>query len=427
MRTVPNPETTLPVSAQSERFHALDAVRAFALILGIFFHGVEPFISYISPTDWAIQDGQHSVFLDGFFYVAHLFRMQAFFVIAGYFAHLLYHRRGAIGFLQNRAKRILLPFLLFWPIMYVLLGVLWVWGQQKLALPNSPTALMSPWRVMYEDVVGLKWVKADVPITHLWFLYYLTLLCAAVLLVRPLVARLDANGRLRRGLDRGLTYLLGKWWGGVGMSLLIVAPMSGMKSWFGVDTPNRGLVPQLGPLVLYGVFFAFGWFLHRQAGSLNGFRNYWRQNLLISGLLIAGLTAFFLNLVYSVSTQPKSPAPDPAAVANVLLLYNSVYAIASMTAVFAFIGLILTYFNHPSQHIRYLSDASYWLYIAHLPVVVLFQILVTPLPLHWLLKLPLIFIPTFVILLLTYQYGVRSTWVGVLLNGRRYQRNQKAQ
>ena len=418
----PSPQTAPVLSAHSERFHALDAVRAFALILGIFFHGVESFVSYIPLKARPIQDTQASVFLDGFFYVAHTFRMQAFFLIAGYFAHLLYYRRGPTGFLQNRAKRILLPLLLFWPIMYVLLGVLETWGHQNMGLPDpkSSIASLSPWRVMYEDVIGLKGFRADAGLPHLWFLYYLTLFCTGVFLMWPLVARLTMLGRLCTGVDRMLAYLMGKWWGGLVISTLILLPMSGMQSGFGADTPNQGLVPLWAVFLLYGLFFAFGWFLYRQPDSFDGFRKHWRPNLLIAGVLIAGLTAFFLNGVYSMAAQPKGPAPDPTAAANVLLVYNSVYAVASMTAVFAFIGAILRFFSHPSKRIRYLSDSAYWLYIAHLPVVVLFQILVAPLALHWLLKLPLILVPSFAIVFLTYHYGVRNTWLGVLLNGRRY-------
>ena len=280
--------------------------------------------------------------------------------------------------------------------------------------------MMSPWRVVYEDVVELKWFKVGVWTTHLWFLYYLILFCTGVLLLRPLVARLDASERLRGGVDRGLAYLMGNWWGGLALSLLILLPMSGMKSWFGVDTPNQGFVPMWAPSLLYGLFFAFGWFLHRQPTILDGFRKFWRQNLLISGILIAGLTVFFLSLIYSIPAQPKGPTPDPAAVARMLLAYNSVYAFASMIAVFAFIGAILQFFNHPSKRIRYLSDSAYWLYIAHLSIVILFQILVAQFQIHWLLKMPLIFVPSFAILFLTYHYGVRNTWLGVLLNGQRY-------
>jgi len=421
MLTATNPQTAPSLSAQSDRFYALDAVRAFALIIGIFFHGVESFVSYVLGSIWATHDSQHSVSLDAFFYVAHVFRMQAFFVIAGYFAHLLYHRKGANGFLQNRTRRILIPLVLFWPILYTSTWLLWSWGSYQ---AGPSVSQLSYWDKVAQNLPSfISFKDSFLAFLHLWFLYYLALFCGGVLLLRPVVARFDSFGSLRYGVDKVLAYLMRKWWGGLTLSLLIILPMSGMKGWFGVDTPNQGLVPMWAPFVLYGLFFSLGWLLNRQPGILDGFRKYWRQNLLISGLLIAGLTVFFLNLVYSIASASQThhvQAPDPATTASILLILNSVYAFASMTAVFAFIGFILTYFDKPSPRIRYLSDASYWLYLIHLPVVIFFQILVAPLQIHWLLKMSLIFVPSFAILFLTYHYGVRNTWLGVLLNGRRY-------
>jgi len=37
------------------------------------------------------------------------------------------------------------------------------------------------------------------------------------------------------------------------------------------------------------------------------------------------------------------------------------------------IGLFHRYFSRPSIRIRWLADASYWMYLAHLPLVILFQ------------------------------------------------------
>ncbi|MEO8475284.1 MAG: hypothetical protein ABI477_23985 [Chryseolinea sp.] len=59
------------------------------------------------------------------------------------------------------------------------------------------------------------------------------------------------------------------------------------------------------------------------------------------------------------------------------------------------------------------------MYLIHLPVVVFFQILVAPLDIHWIFKVLLIVIPSFVILLVSYRFLVRFTWVGKLLNGKK--------
>ena len=71
---------------------------------------------------------------------------------------------------------------------------------------------------------------------------------------------------------------------------------------------------------------------------------------------------------------------------------------------------------------RYLSDSSYWLYIMHLPVVVGLQFALLPVPLPALAKIPIVLSLAVAILLASYDFMVRPTWVGVLLNGRRYPR-----
>ncbi len=76
----------MSVSAET-RDHALDAVRAFALLLGIVLHATMAFVVPIPA-----QDGSQSTTLALAFYVIHTFRMSLFFLIAGYFGHLLLQR-----------------------------------------------------------------------------------------------------------------------------------------------------------------------------------------------------------------------------------------------------------------------------------------------------------------------------------------------
>jgi peptidoglycan/LPS O-acetylase OafA/YrhL len=70
----------------------------------------------------------------------------------------------------------------------------------------------------------------------------------------------------------------------------------------------------------------------------------------------------------------------------------------------------------------YVADASYWIYLAHLPVVFFLQVAVQDAPLHWTIKFPFILIAAFGLLFVSYHYLVRPTWVGAVLNGRRYPR-----
>ena len=91
----------------NDRLHALDALRAFALFLGIYFHASLSFMPGLE--EWVVTDTSTSPaiwLVSGF---SHLFRMSLFFFIAGYFARLVYHRKGCAYFVRDRAKRIALP------------------------------------------------------------------------------------------------------------------------------------------------------------------------------------------------------------------------------------------------------------------------------------------------------------------------------
>jgi peptidoglycan/LPS O-acetylase OafA/YrhL len=69
-----------------------------------------------------------------------------------------------------------------------------------------------------------------------------------------------------------------------------------------------------------------------------------------------------------------------------------------------------------------MADASYWMYLMHLPLITALQVLMITWPMHWVIKLPLILGVTTAFLLVTYHFGVRATFLGAFLNGRRHRR-----
>ena len=85
-----------------------------------------------------------------------------------------------------------------------------------------------------------------------------------------------------------------------------------------------------------------------------------------------------------------------------------------------FLGLFLRFRRSESPAWRYIADSSYWLYIVHIPLVVSLQVWVAHWPVHWSVKFPLINVIAFPLLFLSYHLLVRSTFVGRVLNGRRY-------
>ena len=86
---------------------------------------------------------------------------------------------------------------------------------------------------------------------------------------------------------------------------------------------------------------------------------------------------------------------------------------------FGTIGLFKLVASKERYWVRYMSDASFWLYLWHLPLVAASQLLVRGWPINVHLKFLLIVAAAVAILLVVYQLGVRYTWVGTMLNGPR--------
>lgn len=380
-----------------QRFHALDASRAFALFLGIVLHATMSFFLGF-PT----LDASQSETMAVSFYVIHLFRMSLFFLIAGFFAHLLMQRLGMRAFVKNRAQRIALPMLIAWPLLAPLCLAAIVWGISTSTAPQSNTPAPQP---------------DGFPLMHLWFLYYLCgfYALAIVLHAAPLPRALAG------WLDTAFAWANKRYLLPVLMALpcfLVFLRTPEMPLWFGIATPDFGLLPKLAAVVCYGSPFLAGWFLHRQTALLALIERRW----LLHTLTAFGLVLLCLKLV---GTTPNLLAPSTlAGGAPARLGYLAAYSLASSVVCFALLGISLRFFSAPSGLIRYLADASYWFYLLHLPIVFALQAALAPLAWHWSIKFTLIISACMGLLGLSYHYLVRSSFIGEVLNGRRYPRQR---
>ena len=77
------------------------------------------------------------------------------------------------------------------------------------------------------------------------------------------------------------------------------------------------------------------------------------------------------------------------------------------------------YLQFKSQLLGWIADASFWVYLVHLPLVVFFQTLLIPLEWSVWIKLAITILGTLLFCMATYVVFVRYTPLGWLLHGKR--------
>ena len=260
----------------ADRLHALDAVRAYALLLGVVLHAAAAFLEGFPIPMWLDQPSRGAAVI---YYTIHMFRMSAFFLIAGFFARVLVERRGVKAFVKDRAKRVAVPLFLFGPVVMV-------------DDPGRPRARRTAARRRFLAVAspGATAAAAAAPApqtrrhwaastsAHLWFLYYLLIFYA--LDARDSLARARgrsarcARGRLRsrrrvrhaRRLGAGADRVAGR---RCTSGNCRAGPSGSACRRRSPSSPNTMA------LIGYGMAFWLGWLLNRQVQALLDLQKMW--------------------------------------------------------------------------------------------------------------------------------------------------------
>jgi len=359
------------------------------MLLGIYLH-VSCAYSNI-PDTWWFGDTAKSVFFDASLAVIHIFRMPLFMVMAGFFGAMLLERRGEWGFVKNRLLRVGVPLVLGVPLLVPVLKFLAAWARH-LGEPGAAGDAAA-------KVASFPWLRFLDP-THLWFLEYLLLCCGMTLILRRVLpdwlAGREWFGRIWRS---GWVYVI---WPAVTFATLTVMEMGLL------DTPHR-FTPDVRIAVAYEVFFGFGWLLFAERETLGRLA---KRAWTLTG---AGLVAAAGSTACALMQLDLRPASSEA-----LRLGTAAFgAVSAWLLIFGLTGLFLRYLYTHNETWRYLSDASYWMYIMHPVAVLSFQMMVAEADLAAGVKCVIALTGSTAVLLASYQLLVRRTWVGVLLNGKR--------
>ena len=216
---------------------------------------------------------------------------------------------------------------------------------------------------------------------HLWFLWFLCWMVGAFALLAWL--RLLPTGRHR-------------WWF-VPLSLVpqLVTGQS-MSGFYGPDT-SFGLVPLPHLLLFYGCFYFFGVATFAAEGMETRLGTRWPLALIAAVVL-------FVAGIFTIGLRPATVTLQPA------------YAWAMSLAL---IGLFHRCFPNPSARLAWLADAAYWMYLAHVPLVLAGQLTIRDWPLPGAVKFVLLLAAVIAVLLASYAWCVRPTIIGRILNGPR--------
>lgn len=405
----------------ADRLHALDAVRAYALLLGVVLHSAAAFLEGFPIPTWGTGDTSAGAAV--IYYVIHMFRMSAFFLIAGFFARVLVERRGLKAFVLDRAKRVAVPLFLFGPVVIVMIPVGFMLG----ALPHGVDFLMS----LAQTAAPQPPVAAPageppaaagggvIQTAHLWFLYYLLIFYALTLALRWVVHAVDPRARIAAAGDRVVAFVMRGVWGPVLIALptaIYLWQLPSWTEWLGLPAP-LSFAPNTTALIGYGIAFGLGWVLNRQVQALLDLKKLWY----VYFALAVALTVFCLA---TIGTTPRWAGGNLAGTERIL--YTAAYVVGLWCWVFAFVGAAVRFLSRPHRVTRYLADASYWVYLMHMTTVLFFVTLLRPYDWHWSIKLAISVGGSMPILLATYHVLVRFTWIGAILNGRRYPRREKS-
>ena len=506
---------------QSARRHDLDALRAFAMLLGIVLHSAMSFIPNARFIT-AVQDNRPSPLYGLLMQLIHGWRMPVFFLISGFFTAMLWRKRGLHALLMNRMKRILLPLFLS---MFTIIPTIWmvyhfIGGEGDTAFPEPSTVdqeavqrsdidvfaaiavddqdSLRKWiaeggdlqktdpngssplhvacffgradaaqilldagadtesrnrdQLRPEDILKLDWTitnfiaqtvqvpldreklfeqraliggmiseKTQRPVTvpddsvgtdnevltvlmkfplfgHLWFLWFLCWFVLVFAIGVQVCRLLPINA------------VPGVWLTSVWRYLWLI-PLTAVPQYFmargpggfGPDT-SLGLVPIPAVMLYYLIFFVYGVLYYgaddQRIAVGRGFE--WKLPLAIL-------------LVFPLAIEKTNP-PDESG----WIIFSVLQVSYAWLMSFGMIGMFHRFCSTSRFWIRYLSDSSYWLYLIHIPLVMMLQFLVCDWSIPSLPKYLFVCGMTMIILLVSYHYCVRNTWLGGLLNGRRY-------
>jgi hypothetical protein len=374
----------------------MDNLRAFAMLLGIFFHAALAYSPALNPL-WLTASSDNSEIVEFLAFFSHTFRMPLFFLIAGFFVALLIQKRGLGAMIKNRLLRITLPFVIFLPLVIAAFAVLIGWAMENIEAKSPMLGLI----VMMAQSPDAP--PPPVTTTHLWFLYQLTFFCV----VTAVVVKWLKFDWMRHLVKAPKLFLL--------LAPLLLVPAL-LTQHAPIPAPEQ-FIPQLWSFGFFGLFFLFGYGLFHYQTFLDQIKPYAWPMLITSVVAYVVFYQWYprhtsLQEIMMVMSVPPS----------IDLKHFGLASLQAYISVFMCLALLVIgrdWLNKQSTSIKFIADSSYWVYIIHLPVLWLIQFILLDTDWPLVMEFLVSSFGTIMIGLITYLILVRWTPIGWLLNGRK--------
>ncbi len=310
-----------------------DTLRALLMLLGIPYHVA---MAYRPGQTWIVRSDEGIAAFAWLADLIHYFRMPAFFVIAGYFSALLLARREPGIWLKGRFVRLGVPFI---ATILTLVPVM------NLACEFSNLPYAEAWSSFFwnSSHSGGYWVR------HLWFIVVLLYLCSAAALIfrlrpglREAVLPAAADAFMARHFLLTLSaaaFIIGLW-EAAAVELFYIAGLA-------TNVPQQIL--RLDELIIYTPYFLVGFLLQRAPHTL--------ERMCRISALVALLAMLAIGLAMT-ATDSMHPAPGRL-VATLAAVFTTQVLIAGAS----------TLLDRPIPLIRKFTEASFVIYLFHLPII----------------------------------------------------------
>ena len=236
---------------------------------------------------------------------------------------------------------------------------------------------------------------------HLWFLWFLCWLVIGFAVYASVLDSLNIKN-------------VPQWFTASPLRYLWLVPLTMLpQAFMGIENPRTsvGLLPLPQVLFYYTIFFGFGALYYDCKDVAGRLGKRWYLTL--------PFAVFILFPVGMVLIEDESKLLNDLPGEYHRAAFLIVQVLFAWTVTFGSMGMFRRLLHQERKPLRYISDSSYWLYLAHMPLVLILQFMVRDWPLPALLKFTIVCGTTTISLLISYQLCVRYTWLGNLLNGPR--------